>query len=312
MSENNAVAKSESPAPVVAGFGSSLSFDFMQRQAQMLASSALVPKEFSMADAKNPQEKATKIANVVIALEMANRIGASPLMIMQNLYIVHGKPSWSSTFIIAAINGCGRFTAMKFEKTGTGDDRTCIAVATEKNTGERLESPPVSIKMAKDEGWYSKSGSKWKTMPELMLCYRTATLFGRLYAPEILMGMRAVEEVEDIEDAEIVKQQSRAADIVSRFTTEAETAQTAETGELPISAEEAAEAGQAEQGSNPLLQECYQLLADLSALRAESPDDIIDTLTNHKIGCQQDLEGKSDAYLNDLKMQLENEKEKEA
>jgi len=35
-------------------------------------------------------------------------------------------------------------------------------------------------------------------MPELMLKYRAAAFFGRLYAPEVLMGMQTSEEVIDI------------------------------------------------------------------------------------------------------------------
>src|SRR5690606_28728464 len=52
--------------------------------------------------------------------------------------------------------------------------------------------------MAHAEGWVSKNGSKWKTMPELMIRYRAAAFFGRLYAPEITMGMHTQEEVMDI------------------------------------------------------------------------------------------------------------------
>jgi hypothetical protein len=132
---------------------------------------------------------------------MSQRMQASPLAVMQNLYIVHGKPSWSSQFIIAAVNATGKFSPLRFVLTGEGDDKTCIAWAEEKETKERLESPPISIGMAKAEGWYQKKGSKWQTMPDLMLRYRTATLFGRLYAPEVLMGMKTYEEAEDIGEA---------------------------------------------------------------------------------------------------------------
>lgn len=312
MSENtNAVAKTDVQAPVMAGFGNSLAFDFMQRQAQMLASSALVPKEFSLADAKSPQEKAVKIANVVIALEMANRIGASPLSVMQNLYIVHGKPSWSSTFIIAAINGCGRFSAMRFEMTGTGDGRTCVAVATEKATGERLESPPVSIEMAKAEGWFSKAGSKWKTMPELMLRYRCATLFGRLYAPEILMGMRSAEELEDIDDAATVPaKQGKAADIAGRFADDAPVVEAAQVepqiepkSEPDVSPDPVAE-NPAPAENTDLLQRVYAELHNLFESTGEMPDDICDRLTAGKYGCQVALESAPANYLSDLLLTL--------
>jgi len=170
----------------------SKTFEHAQRVAKMLSQSALIPKEFQ-----------NNIQNTMIALEMANRIGASPLAVMQNLYIVHGKPSWSSTFIIAAINSSQRFEPLRFDVTGEGDNLKCIAWTTEKGKEHRIEGPPVTLKMAKAEGWVDKTGSKWKTMPELMIRYRSAAFFGRLYTPEIMMGMQTKEEIMDIQHAEI-------------------------------------------------------------------------------------------------------------
>ncbi len=166
------------------------SFEHGQRIAKMLASSDLVPASFK-----------GNIQNCLLAMELANRTGSSPLAVMQNIYIVHGKPSWSSQFIIACLNSCGKFSPLRFEITGAGADMECRAVATDLATGEAVTGPVVSIQMAKSEGWFQKSGSKWQTMPELMLRYRSATFFGRLYAPEILMGMQTSEEVQDIQRA---------------------------------------------------------------------------------------------------------------
>lgn len=171
----------------VATFGNSNNFEHSQRVAKMLASSSLIPKEYQ-----------GNIQNTMIALEMSNRIGASPLMVMQNLYIIHGKPSWSSSFIIAAINATKKFTPLRFLITGEGKALSCIAWALENGTNERLESPKVTMEMAEAEGWVNKNGSKWKTMPDLMIRYRAATFFGRLYAPEVLMGMMSSDEVVDI------------------------------------------------------------------------------------------------------------------
>lgn len=161
-------------------------FEHAQRVAKMLSSSSLIPKEYQ-----------GSVQNTMIALEMANRIGASPLMVMQNLYIVHGKPSWSSSFIIAALNSCKRFSPLRFELEGEGEEYGCIAWAYDVQTKDKLTGPKVTMKMAKAEGWIDKAGSKWKTMPELMLRYRSAAFFGRLYAPDILMGMHTQEEAND-------------------------------------------------------------------------------------------------------------------
>lgn len=182
------------PAPAAASssqltaFASESSFEAAQRMARALCSSNLVPASF---------QGQSNLGSALIALEIAQRLGASPLMVMQNLNVIHGRPAWSSQFIIAALNSCGRFSPIRFAVTGEGDERTCTAWATDKS-GERLDGPPVSISTAKKEGWFGKNGSKWQTMPELMLRYRAAAFFGRLYAPDILMGMQSVEEISDI------------------------------------------------------------------------------------------------------------------
>ena len=165
-------------------------FENAQRIAKALASSALVPKEY---------QGQTGLPNVLVAMEISGRMGLSPLQVMQNLHVIHGRPSWSSQFIIAMINGCGRFTPIDYVMEGDGEELSCYAVAKELSTGKDLKGPRVSITMAKKEGWFSKSGSKWQTMPELMIRYRAAAFWGRLYVPEFLVGIKTQEEVIDIE-----------------------------------------------------------------------------------------------------------------
>lgn len=169
-------------------FSSISNFEDAQRIAKMLATSDLVPKNYQ-----------GNIPNTMIALEMANRINVSPFQVMQNLDIIQGRPSWRSTFIIAALNSCGRFKPLKFEFVGAdskSDDYGCRAY-TDDLDGNRINGPLVTWLMVKSEGWLSKPGSKWKTMPELMFQYRAASFFGRLYAPDILNGMQSVEEIRD-------------------------------------------------------------------------------------------------------------------
>ena len=227
--------------PIAPGFGSLQSFELMQRAAKLLSSSTLVPAAYRATIEKTDRygnvtdvrENPNALANSVVALNMAQRMGADPLMVMQNLYIVEGRPSWSSQWIIAAINGCGRFSPLRFEITELGDktvecvtfvweegpngkrnrverkvpfkirDKKCVAWAIEKETGARIDSPAVTIEMAVKEGWYGKNGSKWQTMDEVMLRYRTASFFGKLYAPELLMGLTSVEESQELVTLEV-------------------------------------------------------------------------------------------------------------
>lgn len=222
--------RSDAPMSLLTGSG----FDQIQRVAKALSASTLVPvqyrafvevKEYGKVTGHTPN--GAGLPNCIVALNMAQRMGADPLMVMQNLYVIEGRPSWSSQFIIASINSCGRFSPLRFDLSEPGKveeitytatvwknkqkveeqrkvkvrHQTCRAWVIEKETGDRLDGPLVSIQMAIDEGWLTKNGSKWLTMPEIMLRYRAASLLGRLYAPELLMGLQTREEVEDYIDA---------------------------------------------------------------------------------------------------------------
>lgn len=230
--QQTAVApRNDSPMSLLTGAG----FDQLQRVAKALASSTLVPAQYRAFTEVKDRGKVTGytpnpagLPNCIVALNMSTRMGADPLMVMQNLHVIEGRPSWSSPFIIAAINSCGRFSPLRFELSEPGEltevtytatvwksnqkteekrkvtvrHQTCRAWVIEKETGDRLDGPTVSIQMAIDEGWLTKNGSKWQTIPELMLRYRSASFLGRLYAPELLMGLQTREEVEDVIQAE--------------------------------------------------------------------------------------------------------------
>lgn len=220
-------------------------FNTMQRVCKLFAYSELVPDMYKVkydqipanADKntinaikfKNQVAEHKAVANCMIAIEIATRIGASPLMVMQNMTPIYGKPSWSSKFLIATVNTCGRFEPLQFRFTDKGmcgmvdytdyvwDNATrskkpvakqfdgkkimnieCVAFTTKKGSNDVLESSPVSIELAIQEGWYTKNGSKWQTMTKQMLMYRAASFWTSAYAPELSMGMRTVEEQQDI------------------------------------------------------------------------------------------------------------------
>lgn len=176
---------------VTPGFSSVDGFNLIQRMAKMFNTSSLVPEHF---------RGEGHFGDCVIALNMAQRLNADPLMVMQNLYVVYGNPGWSSKFLIALFNQCGRYTSIKYKakgKPGT-DTQGIIAYATEKSTGELIEGPEVTIDIAKKEGWYGKKGSKWVTMPDQMLRYRAAAWLIRTTAPELSMGLQTEDEIIDV------------------------------------------------------------------------------------------------------------------
>jgi len=177
-----------------------------QRACKMLVYSDLVPDIYKVS-ANNPEAKA--IANAFIAFNKASILGIDPLTVMQNMYIVKGKPSWSSSFLISCVNSCGRFNSLKFKWGEEGEvviggnkvkNLTCVAWTTEKDddTNTPLCSAKISLQMAVSEGW--ATNTKWKNMPEQMLMFRSASFWVRVHAPEISMGMYTGDENEDIRD----------------------------------------------------------------------------------------------------------------
>lgn len=234
--ENNTALATQKTAVAQFNFFDAEQFETMQRICRMFANSELVPDMYKTSD-KNPEAKA--MANCMIAIEIAQRIGASPLMIMQNMIIIYGRPGWSSKFLIATVNTCGRFNPLQYRFEDKGklgkisyteytktwvagtnggkgyyknepktsvfdgtsiDNLFCVAFTTEKGSKDLLESSPVSIELAVQEGWYTKAGSKWKTMTKQMLMYRAASFWTSAYAPELSMGMKTEDEIRDIED----------------------------------------------------------------------------------------------------------------
>ena len=169
-------------------------FNQLARAAQMLSQTQIIPQTYQ----GKPQD-------CFVAIEMATRMGVSPMVVMQNMYVVKGKPSWAGQACMMLINSCGKFRDVKHVYTGEKgtDNRGCYITATRVSDGEKIDGAEVTINMAKAEGWLSNP--KWKNMPELMLAYRASAFFARVHCPEALMGVQVAEEVYDVEASENAK-----------------------------------------------------------------------------------------------------------
>lgn len=161
-------------------------FEQMARVAKMFSQSTIVPANYQ-----------NKPADCLIAIDMANRINVNVLFVMQNLFVVKGKPSWSGQACATLINNCGRFSDVKHIRTGEmgTPQRGCYFTAVDKETAEQLKGVEVTMAMAQAEGW--TSNTKWKNMPELMLVYRAASFFAKEHCPDVLSGVSTDYEVLD-------------------------------------------------------------------------------------------------------------------
>lgn len=167
-------------------------FNQLLRAAQMLSQTSIIPQSYQ----GKPQD-------CFVAIEMANRMGVSPMVVMQNMYVVKGKPSWAGQACTMLINSCGKFKDVKHIYTGEKGkpNRGCYVTATRISDGSQVDGVEVTMQMAQSEGW--TSNSKWRNMPELMLAYRASAFFARVYCPEAMMGVQTTEEVYDADSTPI-------------------------------------------------------------------------------------------------------------
>lgn len=151
--------------------------------AQKIASSKMIPVSFQ-----------NKPEDVFVAMEMAESLNTSVFIVMPNLHLIQGKPSFASVFIQAQLNKSRLIKGrLHFDYKGQGNDLVCTAWAIDRETDERLEAK-VSMAMAIAEGWTTKAGNKYKNMPEQMLSYRATSMFVRRYYSEVMLGFSTVEE----------------------------------------------------------------------------------------------------------------------
>ena len=156
------------------------------RMATQLAKSTIIPQTFI-----------GKPENVVIALGLAQQMGLSPFIVMQNLNIIKGKISWSGSFCKTLIEMTGRFKNLELNYFGEKgkDSYGCYLSATRISDGKEIKGPEVTMLMAKEESW--TTNKKWITLTDLMLGYRCQSFFARLYCPEALGGIYTSEEIND-------------------------------------------------------------------------------------------------------------------
>ena len=170
------------------------------KNAMVLAKSDLVPEMY-----KNRAD------NVLLAMDMASRTGFSLMQVMQNLYLVRGKPAWSGSFCMSAIKASGLYEWVKYVKVGEPgtDSEGYLVQAKDRKTGEVVNGPVVDWSVVKAYGWHTKPGSQWKMAPDLMFRYRAAAFFARTECPEVLQGVQTQEELRDTYGDEPKKQKTR-------------------------------------------------------------------------------------------------------
>lgn len=167
-----------------------------------------------------PEAFRGRAEDCLVALDMAARLELNPLAVFPDLYVIDNRASFSSKFLIALVNRSGRFTRIEYEEGIDGEADVTVtdwgankgekkktraklpnyyatASFTELTTGRSFSSPRIDVRFAEKNGWVEKLGSKWRSMPELMVRYRSAAILIRTTCPELVMGLEWAEDLLD-------------------------------------------------------------------------------------------------------------------
>lgn len=138
--------------------------------AKAFADSTMVPEHFRKS-----------IGNCYIAVNLAQRYGMDSWSLMQELFLVNGRPMMSGKLATAILNN-SLADPLRPEYAGDGDERT-ITITGRPEGEDKPLSVTLKVKDAKT------ANEQWKKNPDQMLMYAGARMWGRRYTPDIILGI---------------------------------------------------------------------------------------------------------------------------
>ena len=136
-------------------------------------------------------------AQVLVALQMGHELGLSPMVAVNNIAVINGRPSLSSSIMDAIVMNRPDYAGRSIKFDGQGDTRSCT-VTVRRKIGENVETYEgyFDMKMAKQAGLLEKDN--WKHYPDRMLKARASSYADRDAWPDALSGMMSSDEAESL------------------------------------------------------------------------------------------------------------------
>ncbi len=138
-------------------------------------------------------------AQVLVALQMGHELGLAPMIALNNIAVINGRPSLSSAIMEAIARNHKDFVGIKITPSGEGKERACEVVI-RRRVGENIESFTgfYNLAMATEAGLYPGKKDNWDKYPERMLKARASGYASRDAFPDALAGMVSYDEAEEI------------------------------------------------------------------------------------------------------------------
>jgi hypothetical protein len=159
--------------------------DSAYRLAKAVCLSGLAPKGLEKPEA------------VMIAIMHGMEVGLTPMMALQKIAVINGRPTIWGDGALGLVRGSGLCEYVTEKIEGTGDSRVAICTAKRKGEPEPIVRR-FSIADAKRASLWDKGGP-WKQYPERMLAMRARAFALRDGFADVLGGLYLTEELQGTE-----------------------------------------------------------------------------------------------------------------
>lgn len=202
--DNKAVAKVNALAnenlKSVFDFRNTTSLEITQRYIRMLADANSVPKKF-----RNKQTNAVNYGDLLLIFDVMQNTGNNLAMCLNGLNPINGLLSAGAEWKKTQLDRSGRFYDDDWVEVGkpNTDSWGYYYQGIRKRDNHKCKGPTITVKMAKDMGWWTRDHSLWPHDTENMLRKRALSRFVNDYAPDVSLNSVMDEDTKTI-DAEIV------------------------------------------------------------------------------------------------------------
>lgn len=180
-----ALSSEPSPAPDILILDGALSLTNIEqvwRTARLIRQSGMAPTSF-----RNDQQ-------IVIAILRALELKIPIFQALEGMSVINNRIGIMGDLALALVQGSGALEKKTVEYSGEGDELVCTL--TLKRKGRAAQPYSFSIREARAAGIYDRS-AVWRQYPKRMTYYRALGFGLRDEFPDILKGIKTVEELAD-------------------------------------------------------------------------------------------------------------------
>ena len=141
-----------------------------------------------------PKDYIGKPGAIMVACQMGSELGLSPMQSINSIAVINGRPGVFGDALIGLCRQSPLCEDVVETLEGVGDNRTAVCVATRR--GSTPTTTRFSVADAKKAGLWGKAGP-WTQYPDRMLQMRARSFSLRDAFPDLLRGLKAVEELRD-------------------------------------------------------------------------------------------------------------------